>query len=83
MSPSKAWPKLFAASRWPGTAARNRRRRGDRPRRPRRRVVRKPAHDAFWGGYTGYFSDPDGHLWEVAYNPHFPLSDDGRLKLPD
>lgn len=46
-------------------------------------VIRKPAQDAFWGGYTGYFSDLDGHLWEVAYNPHFPLSDDGRLTLPD
>ncbi len=29
----------------------------------------KPAQDVFWGGYSGYFSDPDGHLWEVAYNP--------------
>ncbi|MGB9956204.1 VOC family protein [Haloferax prahovense] len=29
----------------------------------------KPAQDAFWGGYSGYFSDPDGHLWEVAYPP--------------
>jgi predicted lactoylglutathione lyase len=46
-------------------------------------VIRKPAQDAFWGGYTGYFSDPDGHLWEVAYNPHFPLAEDGRLSLPD
>jgi predicted lactoylglutathione lyase len=46
-------------------------------------VIRKPAQDAFWGGYTGYFSDLDGHLWEVAYNPHFPLSDDGRLTLPE
>jgi len=34
------------------------------------RVV-KPAQKAFWGGYTGYFADPDGHLWEVAWNPHF------------
>ncbi len=34
------------------------------------RVVR-PAQDVFWGGYTGYFADPDGHLWEVAHNPHF------------
>jgi uncharacterized protein len=42
-------------------------------------VVRKPAQDVFWGGYSGYFSDLDGHLWEVAYNPHFPLSEDGRL----
>lgn len=30
----------------------------------------KPAQKVFWGGYSGYFSDPDGHLWEVAYNPH-------------
>ena len=33
----------------------------------------KPAQDAFWGGYTGYFSDPDGHLWEVAWNPHLAI----------
>ena|SRR5690606_10470510 len=33
----------------------------------------KPAQDAFWGGYSGYFADPDGHLWEVAWNPHLPL----------
>lgn len=32
-------------------------------------VVTKPAQKAFWGGYTGVFQDPDGHLWEVAYNP--------------
>lgn len=32
------------------------------------RIV-KPAQDAFWGGYTGIFADPDGHLWEVAWNP--------------
>lgn len=31
----------------------------------------KPAHEAFWGGYAGYFQDPDGHLWEVAWNPGF------------
>lgn len=31
----------------------------------------KPAQKVFWGGYSGYFSDPDGYLWEVAYNPHF------------
>ena len=31
----------------------------------------KPARDAFWGGYSGYFADPDGHLWEIAWNPHF------------
>jgi hypothetical protein len=33
----------------------------------------KPAQDAFWGGVSGYFSDPDGFLWEVAWNPHFAL----------
>lgn len=32
----------------------------------------KAGHKAFWGGYTGYFADPDGHLWEVAWNPDFP-----------
>jgi catechol 2,3-dioxygenase-like lactoylglutathione lyase family enzyme len=32
-------------------------------------VIVKPAHDTFWGGYSGYFQDPDGHLWEVAWNP--------------
>lgn len=31
----------------------------------------KPQQKVFWGGYSGYFRDPDGHLWEVAYNPHF------------
>ena len=46
-------------------------------------TVTRPAQTVFWGGYTGYFADPDGHLWEVAYNPEFPLSEDGRLLLPD
>jgi uncharacterized protein len=32
-------------------------------------VVTDPPHDAFWGGYTGSFQDPDGHLWEIAWNP--------------
>ncbi|WP_395728744.1 VOC family protein [Nakamurella sp.] len=41
-----------------------------------------PAHDVFWGGHNGYFADPDGHLWEVAWNPYFPLADDGSLQLP-
>ena len=31
----------------------------------------KPAEDTFWGGYSGYFADPDNHLWEIAWNPHF------------
>lgn len=46
-------------------------------------TVQKSAEDVFWGGYCGYFYDPDGHLWEVAYNPGFPLTADGRLMLPN
>jgi predicted lactoylglutathione lyase len=46
-------------------------------------IVRKPAQDVFWGGYSGYFADLDGHLWEVAFNPHWELSDDGQLQIPD
>jgi uncharacterized glyoxalase superfamily protein PhnB len=42
----------------------------------------KPAQDVFWGGHRGYFADPDGHLWEVAWNPHFSFNKDGSLKLP-
>jgi uncharacterized glyoxalase superfamily protein PhnB len=42
----------------------------------------KPAEKVHWGGYSGYFSDPDGHLWEVAYNPFFPFDEAGRLSLP-
>ena len=42
----------------------------------------KPAQDVFWGGYNGYFADPDGHLWEVAWNPFFPLEEDGTIRLP-
>jgi uncharacterized protein len=34
-------------------------------------AIVKPAHDTFWGGYAGYFQDPDGHLWEVAWNPEW------------
>ena len=43
----------------------------------------KPAQEAFWGGYSGYFADPDGFPWEVAWNPGFPLDDAGVLQLPD
>jgi catechol 2,3-dioxygenase-like lactoylglutathione lyase family enzyme len=43
----------------------------------------KPAREAFWGGYSGYFSDPDGFLWEVAWNPSFPIAKDGSIRLPD
>lgn len=34
-------------------------------------AVVRPAHDTFWGGYAGYFQDPDGHVWEVVYNPQW------------
>ncbi|WP_163558010.1 VOC family protein [Halomonas sp. NO4] len=43
--------------------------------------VVKPACKAEWGGYSGYFADPDGHLWEVAHNPHFPIDDQGNTWL--
>jgi uncharacterized glyoxalase superfamily protein PhnB len=42
----------------------------------------KAAEKVFWGGYSGYFADPDGHLWEVAYNPFFPLNSENRVQLP-
>jgi len=45
--------------------------------------VLKPAQDAFWGGYSGYFSDPDDFPWEVAWNPFFEIAEDGRVQLPD
>jgi predicted lactoylglutathione lyase len=45
--------------------------------------ITRPAADTFYGGYAGYFADPDGHLWEVAHNPGFTLTDDGSLVLPD
>jgi uncharacterized protein len=44
--------------------------------------VLRPAEDAARGSCTGYFADPDGHLWEVAWNPHFTLREDGSLQLP-
>jgi uncharacterized protein len=43
----------------------------------------KRATDAPWGGYVGYFADPDGFAWEVAWNPHFPLDAQGRIQLPE
>jgi catechol 2,3-dioxygenase-like lactoylglutathione lyase family enzyme len=38
-------------------------------------VVTDPPRDRFWGGYAGYFHDPDGHLWEIAWNPQFSVPD--------
>lgn len=42
----------------------------------------KPAGRAFWGGWYGYFADPEGNLWEVAHNADFPLDAEGRISLP-
>lgn len=39
-------------------------------------AIVKAAGETFWGGYAGYFQDPDGHLWEVAWNPAMPVGDD-------
>lgn len=44
--------------------------------------VLKPPQKVFWGGYSGYFADPDGHAWEVAYNPFWTLDEGGQVKLP-
>ena len=42
----------------------------------------KPPTRADWGGLSGYYADPDGFLWEVAWNPGFPIGDDGRVRIP-
>ena len=42
-------------------------------------AITRPAHDAEWGGRSGYFADPDGHLWEIAFNPAWPLAEDGSV----
>ena len=46
------------------------------------RVTRAP-NRTFYGGYAGCFTDPDGHAWEIAYNPGFALGDDGSITIPD
>jgi predicted lactoylglutathione lyase len=45
-------------------------------------TVVRPPHATDWGGYSGYLADPDGHLWEVAHNPHWATRDDGTIDLP-
>ena len=45
--------------------------------------VTRPAAETFYGGYAGCFTDPDGHVWEIAYNPGFVLAADGSLTVPD
>ncbi len=43
--------------------------------------VARSARDVFWGGHSGYFHDPDGHLWEVAWNPKWKLTNDGLVEI--
>jgi uncharacterized glyoxalase superfamily protein PhnB len=43
----------------------------------------KRPEKVFWGGYSGYYADPDGHVWELAKNPFWELDDSGRLTIPD
>ena len=45
-------------------------------------VLKRP-EKVFWGGYSGYYADPNGHVWELAYNPFWPLNEDGSLTLQD
>ena len=44
--------------------------------------VKKP-EKVLWGGYSGYFADPDGHLWEIAFNPFFSMDAEGHVRLPE
>ena len=46
-------------------------------------TVTRPPAETFYGGYAGVFTDPDGHAWEIAHNPGFPLAEDGALTVPD
>jgi catechol 2,3-dioxygenase-like lactoylglutathione lyase family enzyme len=43
--------------------------------------VLKAAEETFWGGYSAYFADPDGHVWEVAHNPGWSIAEDGSVRL--
>ena len=43
----------------------------------------RPARDTEWGGRAGHFADPDGFVWEIAWNPGFPIAEDGAIRLPD
>ena len=46
------------------------------------RIVKRP-EKVHWGGYSGYFADPDGNLWEIAHNPFVELNEDGTMRLPE
>lgn len=45
--------------------------------------ITRAARDMPWDGYCGYFADPDGHCWEIAWNPGFPIDEDGAIHIPD
>ena len=45
-------------------------------------TVMKSPQEVFWGGYSGYFADPDGHVWEVAHNPFWDIDTTGRITIP-
>lgn len=45
-------------------------------------TILREAAAAFWGGYTGYFADPDGHAWEVAFNPFWKFDAKGNVRIP-
>src|SRR3954453_7179543 len=42
-------------------------------------MITRPGAETFWGGYSGAFTDPDGHAWEVAHNPHWTIAEDGSV----
>ena len=44
-------------------------------------IIVKEPQKTFWGGYSGYFSDPDAHIWEIAYNPFWTIEKDGRVSM--
>ena len=45
--------------------------------------ITREAGTTFWGGYSGVFTDPDGHPWEIAHNPHWTITSDGGVELAD
>jgi uncharacterized glyoxalase superfamily protein PhnB len=45
-------------------------------------AIPKPPHKTYWGGYAGYFADPEGNAWEVAFNPFWPIDETGRVSIP-
>jgi predicted lactoylglutathione lyase len=46
-------------------------------------AMAQPTRETLYGGYAGSFADLDGHMWEIAHNPGFPLADDGAITIPD